>query len=360
MGNVEEELKIRKIPQLLRFENGTPVRDVGDWKKRREEIGEILSREFAGFAPRLSVRVSSEIIRMDENSYGGKAVTEYRELLVRSDFSEGRFPFTLTLPKGIEKAPLFLFLGFTPSPADGIGEEIVDEGYALASVCYQDMATDYYDDHLTGLGRFCTRNPFDSWGKLRIWAWGAQRMMDVLMDDSRIDVKRTAVMGHSRLGKTALLAGAFDERFSLTISIQSGAGGAALFRGKEGEQISNLAGKASRLWFDGNFFRYQDAYEKLPFDQHFLLAMAAPRRLYISSAAEDGWADPKSEFLSCAAASEAYELLSCPGLTGYEGFPKTGDVFHEGRIGYHLRRGTHYLSRDDWREVMAYRERHQV
>ena len=120
------------------------------------------------------------------------------------------------------------------------GEEILDEGYAIASVCYQDMAPDYYDEHKNGLGRFCTRNPFDSWGKLKIWSWGASRILDYILENESIDEERAAVMGHSRLGKTALLAGAFDERFSLTAAIQSGAGGAALFRGKSGEQIEKL------------------------------------------------------------------------------------------------------------------------
>lgn len=167
-------------------------------------------------------------------------------------------------------------------------------------------------------------------------------------------------MGHSRLGKTALLAGALEERFSLTIVVQSGAGGAALFRGKTGEQIENLYGKGSRLWFNGNFFKYREKVEELPFDQHFLLALAAPRHLYVSSAAEDDWADPKSEFLSCVAAGEAYAFLGEKGLVHHGSFPKPGEYFHDGRIGYHLRCGTHYLSRDDWKMIMDYRDRHQV
>lgn len=360
MERIKQELEKRNLPELLRFSDGSSVKTEQDWKKRREEIGEILSREFAGFPPRLSIRVHSEVMRTEEDSYGGKAVTEYRELTVQSDFSEGRFPFSLTLPKDVKQAPIFLFLGFSANPADGIGEEIVDRGYGIAHVCYQDMAADYYDEHLTGLGRFCARNPFDSWGKLRIWAWGTQRILDVLQEDERIDKTKVAVMGHSRLGKTALLAGAFDERFSLTVAIQSGAAGAALFRGKTGEQIENLYGKGSRLWLDGNFFQYREEHDKLPFDQHFLLAMIAPRHLYVASAKKDDWADPKSEFLSCIAAGEAWELLGETGLVSNGTFPETGEVFQEGEIGYHLRTGTHYLSRDDWKLVMDYRERHQV
>ena len=270
------------------------------------------------------------------------------------------FPFTLTLPEGAKKVPIFLFLSFTHEIAGGIGEEILDQGYGIANVCYQDIAADYYDEHQTGLGRFCTRNPYDSWGKLKIWSWAVSRMLDVLLEDERIDEKKIAVMGHSRLGKTALAAGAFDSRFSLTVSCQSGAGGAALFRKKSGEQIENLYGKGSRLWFDGNFFKFLGKTEELSFDQHFLLALMAPRHLYVCSATEDAWADPSSEYLGCAAADPAWKCLGYKGFVGKDGYPEAGEAFHEGEIGYHLRKGTHYLSREDWKLIIEYRKKHQV
>ena len=360
MNVIMEELKSRELPQLMCLNNGQMVLSSDNWQVRREEIGEVINRELAGYPPRFSYRTSYEVIRKEQNSFGGKAITEYWEVQVRSDFSSAVFPFTLTIPTGRKQVPLFIYLAFSPIPADGIGEEIIDEGYAVASVYYQDITADYFDGHTTGLGRFCTRNSFDSWGKLRIWAWASQRILDVLEGDLRVDKKQIAIMGHSRLGKTALLAGAFDTRYSLTISCQSGAGGAALFRGKSGEAIENLYGQGSRLWFDGNFFQYKDNIEKLPFDQHFLLAMVAPRHLYVSSAARDDWADPKSEFLSCVAASQVYECYGMNGLCSKDNFPKEGEYFHEGQIGYHLRAGTHYLSRDDWRLIISYRKKHKV
>ena len=360
MNFLEQELKKRKLPSLMTLLDGSQVQTAQDWEIRRGEIETILSRDFLGYAVRLRVKTTCETVRVEERSYGGKAVTEYRELHVRSDFSEGMFPFTLTLPKGKKKVPVFFFLSFTHEIAGGIGEEILDQGYGIANVCYQDIAADYYDEHQTGLGRFCTRNPYDSWGKLKIWSWAVSRMLDVLLEDERIDEKRIAVMGHSRLGKTALAAGAFDSRFSLTVSCQSGAGGAALFRGKSGEQIENLYGKGSRLWFDGNFFQYLGKTEELPFDQHFLLALMAPRHLYVCSATEDAWADPSSEYLGCAAADPAWKCLGYKGFVGKDGYPKAGEAFHEGEIGYHLRKGTHYLSREDWKLIIEYRNRHQV
>lgn len=360
MGFLQSEIERRRIPELFGTASDVSAVSVDSWKERREQIKELLSGQFAGYATRLSVRTSGTAVREEENGFGGKAVVKTVQLDIRSDFSHAAFPFQIALPKKAKNPPVFLYLSFSPEIADGIGEEILDEGYAIASVYYQDIAPDYYDEHKNGLGRFCTRNPFDSWGKLKIWSWGISRMLDYILENEDVDKERAAVMGHSRLGKTALLAGAFDERFSLTAVVQSGAGGAALFRGKSGEQIENLYGKGSRLWFAGSFFEYLNKTEELPFDQHFLLSLIAPRHLYVSSATQDDWADPKSEFLGCVAASEAFEIYGKKGLVTPDAYPVTGDILHEGNIGYHMREGTHYLSREDWRRVMDYRSRHHV
>ena len=186
MNPLEQELHQRNLPELMRQNSKEPVETPAQWERRRQEIGEILSREFAGFPTRLACRSQKEVVRIDRDSYGGKAETQYCELKIRSDFSSASVPFTLTLPKGSSPAPIFFYLAFTPEIADGIGEEVIDHGYAIANVCYQDIAADYFDGHMTGLGRFCTRNPYDSWGKLRIWAWCMYRIADVLLDDPGI------------------------------------------------------------------------------------------------------------------------------------------------------------------------------
>ena len=358
MRETDQLLCQRNLPELMRSASGKSVKSPEDWARRREEIKEILSRNLTGYPPGFPVKTRGQVTRVEEESYGGKAVTRDILLEIRSDFASVSFPFRLVLPAHVKQPPLFVYLSFTPAAADGLGEEILDAGYGIASVCYQDMAPDYDDGHQNGLGRFCTRNPYDSWGKLREWSWGASRILDYLLEQGWADPGRIAVMGHSRLGKTALLAGAFDERFSLTVANESGAGGAALFRKKTGERMENLYGNGSRLWFAGNFFKYRE--EELPFDQHFLLALAAPRHLYVASASGDGWADPVSEFLGCAAAGPAYEICQLPGLVAPDRLPKIGDVFHEGWVGYHLRRGTHYLSRYDWQQVIAYRNHHHI
>ncbi len=356
-----QELQKRNLPSLLRFLDGSQVTNSEQWQKRREEIKEILCREFAGFPCTFPLTVVGEEVKKEENAYGGKAVTTTFDIRIRSPFSYVSFPCTLTVPKGVQKAPVFVYLSFTPAIADGLGEEIIDNGFAIANLYYQDVTADKEDCFSSGVARFCSRNPYDSWGKLQMWGWAASRVVDVLKQlEETIDCEKITVMGHSRLGKAALLAGAMDERFSLTVSNDSGGGGAALFRQKTGERIRNLYGKGSRFWFCGNFFQYIDREDELPFDQHFLLAMMAGRHLYVCSASLDDWADPVSEFLSCVAASEAFEVNGQRGLCCEDSYPKPGAVFHEGEIGYHLRGGTHHLGRDDWHQVMEYRRRHRV
>ena len=171
--------------------------------------------------------------------------------------------------------------------------------------------------------------------------------MDYAQTIPNLDLSKATVIGHSRLGKTALLTGAIDERFTCTISNNSGCSGAAISRGKQGETIKDIYERFP-FWFCKNYKKYIDNEFNLPFDQHFLLASIAPRKVYVSSAQDDLWADPISEFLSCVAASEVYEKLGLKGFIYPNRLPKAGDVFHKGNIGYHLRAGKHYLSREDW------------
>lgn len=170
-------------------------------------------------------------------------------------------------------------------------------------------------------------------------------------------MNRASVVGHSRLGKTALLAGALDERFSCVISNNSGCSGAAVSRGKEGETIRHIT-TAFDYWFCENYQKYADKEDTLPFDQHFLLAAIAPRRLYVASASDDLWADPVSEFLGCFAANEVCDKLGIKGLVSKDRLPLAGEYYHDGTIGFHLRKGSHYLGREDRNLFMDYLEKH--
>lgn len=355
-----EDLIMRNLPDVLQYKDGSKVSDKNEWSKRREEIAEIITREFTGASPAFPLEVKGEVVKTDENCYGGKAVKQTIHLQIKSPFSHFAFPFDLCVPKIVDKPPVFLNLSFTPVVGDGLGEEIIDHGFAIANVYYQDIAPDKEDNFYGGAGRFCTRNNYDSWGKVAMWAWGASRIMDYLLELDCIDHKRIGVAGHSRLGKTALVCGAFDERFSIVISNNSGGGGAALFRGKKGEGIADLKKGLARTWFCGNFYEYSHDTDALPFDQHYLLSLIAPRKLYVSSASMDEWADPISEYLACVAASPVYEVLGEKGLIHNNAYPNTEEVYHKGSIGYHLREGTHHMGRYDWNCIMEYRKLHNV
>lgn len=179
------------------------------------------------------------------------------------------------------------------------------------------------------------------------------RVMDYAQTRAEINHNRISVVGHSRLGKTALLTGALDHRFYCAFSNDSGCSGAALSRDKEGETIEAIC-RVFPFWFCKNYYKYACNEESVPFDQHFLLAANAPHRVYVASASEDAWAHPTNEYRSCVEASEYFNDMGLTGFVTNKQSPELGDRFHDGYIGYHLRDGKHRLSRHDWLAYIAY------
>lgn len=362
---IREDLESRQLPPLLVNNNGEAVADVESWNARREEIADILQHEFCGYEPPLRPTVEGRVVvEEDRVSFAGKAI--YQKIDICSqlgsslvEMKEFTFPCHFVRPKHVEKPPVFVYISFSSSLVDELipVEEILDNGFAIASFYYQDLAPDTADSFANGIATAYGHNPFDSWGKIRMWAWGASRVMDYLQTLDCIDKTRVAVVGHSRLGKAALQAGAFDDRFSLTISNDSGGAGAAVFRGKTGEMVKNFRGGTSGHWVAGNFKNYVRRETEMPFDMHYLLALVAPRNLYVCSAKEDGHADPKSEFIGCVATSVVYEeIYGQKGLVlTVDEMPEEAFCQMEGNIGYHMREGTHFLSRYDWQKFMEYR-----
>lgn len=357
---LEELLQERKLPDLFTDNNGQPVDTTEKWQKRREELKAVLEDQFYGKCQVHSKSVQANVIKRDDKCFlAGKAIHETLKLTVEMEEGNFSFPCHLVLPKTEEKVPIFVYMSFEPGHVEELlpTEEIVDGGFGVACFCYEDIATAENDGCTTGMGAFGGRVTDDAWGKVAMWAWAASRFTDYLVTRGEIDVNRIAVAGHSRLGKAALVAGANDERFSLVISNDSGGAGAAIFRGKEGEMVKNFReGGTSCLWFCKNFPKYIRREYEMPFDMHFLTALIAPRNLYISSAEEDLHADPKSEFLNAVETSKVYGLLGKEGLITPDCLPETNQVLGDGNIGYHRRRGTHFLSRFDWQQFMAYRK----
>ena len=324
----------------------------------RAEIVDLLLREEYGYPPLSPLSVRAQEEGRDERFCAGKAILIKLRLICETAYGEFSFPVYYTCPaKKEQPVPCFIHINFRDLVPDKYqpSEEIVDAGYAMLSFCYKDVTSDDGDftNGLAGLVYPDGKRTATQCGKIGLWAWAAMRVMDYALTLPELDHGRICVAGHSRLGKTALLAGALDERFYCAFSNDSGCSGAALSREKGGETIRKI-NEVVPYWFCENYAQYGDNEQKMPFDQHFLLAANAPHRVYVASAVEDLWSDPEKEYLSCVAASNYFKEQGLTGFVHPDRLAAAGDYFGEGYIGYHLRAGAHYFSREDWQYYMKY------
>lgn len=351
---LKDYLAVRHLPPI-----NFPASATGWWQKQRD-MARLLCQEAYGQLPPRPLALSAHEISLSERFCAGKAPLQQLRLTAEMPEGSFSFPVSLAIPKREEPCPAIVFISFRTNFPDKYlpVEELTDRGYAVASFCYQDITADN-SDFSSGLAGVLNidRSAPDASGKLILWAWAAMRVLEHLRTLPQIDHHRIAVAGHSRMAKAALLASGLDTRFAAVLANEPGCMGGALTRGKGGEALEDLC-DSFPYFFAPRLQDYVGREQEMPFDQHFLLALNAPRKLYVASAARDFWADPVSEYLGCVAASCAWEQLGTPGLVpGGERLPKPGCVLHGGSIGYHLRDGEHYLSRYEWQQFLTFWEK---
>lgn len=389
----EAKVPAYTLPDLLTFNNGTKVSSKSDWEKRRAEIYNIFAHEVYGITPVWNGVQSATEISSDQHALNNKAIRKEVRIKLRNNDRELEFTLLIYLPRSTGPVPVFLGYNFggnhsvTNEPAisitkswmrndpeDGVTqnranesgrgkaasqwqvEELVSKGYGLVTLYYGDIDPDFDDGFRNGVhGLYDLKRDSASWGSIAGWAWGLSRVMDWIEKTPSIDAGKVIVMGHSRLGKTALWAGASDTRFAAVISNNSGCGGAALSKRIYGETVGRINSSFPH-WFCKNFNKYNEKEANLPVDQHELLALIAPRPVYVASAEDDKWADPKGEFLSCLYASPVWVLLGHQGLPARVMPPVNTPVM--GDIGYHIRSGGHDVKLYDWQQYISFADKH--
>lgn len=366
----ESEVRPYRLPDPLLAADGTRITSRREWeRKRRPELLELFRKHVYGRPPQRPDQVRFEIVATDPQAMEGRATLK-RVRITSSDGGKAfTFPAAVLIPNAAKKpVPAFLLINNRPeSSADPSrqqkndfwpAEEIIARGYAAAVFRTNDVDPDRKDAASRAQGvrgvwpEGAGKPGEDAWATLGAWAWGASRVMDYLVSDPAIDAKKVAVVGHSRGGKTALWAGAQDQRFALVVSNDSGEGGAALARRRFGETVEAI-NRGFPYWFAESYKRYNGREDELPVDQHELLALVAPRALYVASADADFWADQRGEFLSLAHASPVFALYGNAQVRPDE-MPALDMPLTRGRLGYHVRRGIHNLTPYDWARFMDF------
>ena len=361
------------IPELMKTESGQDVTTVAQWEQtRRPEIFKLFEEHVYGRNPvGRPDTLRFEALGEDKVMMDGKALRKRVRIHFEGSGGKGHFDVLAFIPKGDRKAPGFVLnasqstdnldpdrnerLPFWPA------EEMVARGYAAIAFYNRDVAPDQLTGFSSGVHAVFqdpkARTP-ESWGTLAAWGWGASRVLDWIETEPLLDAKRMATIGHSRGGKTALWCGAVDTRFALVISNESGCGGAKLHRMDlpKSEHIAHSIASFP-YWYCGNYKKYVDNEKALPIDAHQLIALMAPRLVYVASAEGDPWAGPEGEFESCKLSSPAWALYGKKGLVG-DTFPAVETPLHEGSVDYHIRSGKHDLTLYDWERFMDFADKH--
>lgn len=365
----EDKVPNYSLPVILTSNDGVEIASSDQWNKiRRPEIIELFRKNIYGRIPDTKFTETFKLLSLNSNVFEGTATQ--KEILINIESGGKLLSFNLTLftPNNVKQpVPSFLLIDPWFSETNTPRwkqkgnywpvEEALARGYGMAIFDASQLDPDKFDNFKNGIHAILDKNPRpdDAWGTLAAWAWGASRCMDYLVTDRNVAADKIAVVGHSRAGKTALWAGAEDTRFAMVISNESGAGGAALARRRFGETVARLNSSFPH-WFCINYNNYSNNEVALPVDMHMLLALIAPRALYIDCADEDLWGDPHGSYLSLYNAVPVFKLLgrnsSIP-----ESMPPLNKQIISGRVGFHIRDGVHNLLLKDWYWFMNFADR---
>ena len=371
------------LPEPLVMADGTPVTAKEQFPARREEILRLFEKHVYGVLPKSGFRTSFEVVE-EGDALDGTAIRRQVKITVSTEQGSSDALMALYCPKTDQKVPAIVGLNFRgnhtvlsdktllPSYSLNISDgkweakrgscadrwniaDSVARGYAVATVYSADFAPDQKENYDSRVAGLFAEPEFKAIG---IWAFGIARMVDYLMEDPSIDHDRIAVVGHSRLGKAAVWAGANDERIGLVISNDSGNSGASLSRGNHGETICTI-NMAFPHWFCSEYQKYGKNENALPVDQNLLLACMAPRKLYVASAEEDLWSDPQGAFFSLKSAAKAFAMYHAEVLPEeMETYPPVGKAFHCESMGTHIRGGGHDITAEDWKHYLNFMDQY--
>ncbi len=358
-----DESKVAKfeLPDPLRMNDGTPVTSAKQWlDERRPELMEFFRSQVYGRRPSVSHRTTFEMVLEKNDALDGAATAREMKATIAIDDRRFSFQFTVFVPNhSTKKVPAIVLINNREATSivkvSGEGDpmwpvkRMIERGYATASFFTSDVDPDDKDGYMKGIRSFFAeggkRAP-DAWGSLSAWGFGASVVLDYLNELDSVEASKVAVVGHSRGGKAAMWAASEDPRFAVAYSNNSGCGGAALSRRAFGETVARIT-TAFPHWFCENFAGYSGREGALPIDQHELVACVAPRAVYVTSADEDLWADPRGEYLSLVSAASVYKLLGENSINDNT-MPPINSPRRVGKTGYHIRTGGHGLFDQDW------------
>jgi len=367
------------LPDPLVLANGKPVRDAKTWfELRRPELLKFYDMDIFGAVPANAPKATGKVVETDTNALGGSAIHKHVEIQFDNGTNVTAVQLHIYLPTHATKpVPLLLHMVFSnPSfeettanssgPTRGPSEggpltNIFERGYGYATFRYTDIQPDNSNTYHAGviglaLSPDQARPAPDQWGAISAWAWGASRVLDYLETDKSVDAKHVALIGHSRLGKTVLLAGARDPRFALVFSSCAGEMGSSLSRRDYGETVDDMA-ENFPWWFCGNFQKYAGHWNEMPVDANEIVALNAPHAVFISGGTEDQWADPHGEFLAAVAAGPVYRLLGKHDLGATSG-PEIDKPYLTGDLGFHYHTGGHTITPADWKVFLEFADKY--